>query len=151
MNATDEESAESVVRAIIPLLPEGEPYYPPEYYTDQDPSFRVTEIVREKAMAFARQELPHALYVGVQDSESGELDPMTGQPRSLFMRLAIYVERESQKGIIVGKGGSRIKQIRESSEAEIAELFDYPVKLELRVKVKPKWRKDDDLLEAMFE
>lgn len=151
MNAREQNSAEAVVRALLPLLPEGEPYYPPEYYTDQDPSFRITEIVREKAMAFARQELPHAIYVGVQDSESGDIDPMTGQPTSLFMRLAIFVERESQKGIIVGKGGSRIKQVREASEAEIAELFDYPVRLELRVKVKPKWRKDDDLLEAMFE
>lgn len=151
MNATDEESVEAVVRSLIPLLPEGEPYYPPEYYTDQDPYFRITEIVREKAMAFARQELPHALYVGVQDSESGDPDPMTGQPSHLFMRLAIYVERESQKGIIVGKGGSRIKQVRESAEAEIRELFDYPVRLELRVKVRPKWRKDDNLLEAMFE
>lgn len=151
MNATDEESVEAVVRSLIPLLPEGEPYYPPEYYTDQDPYFRITEIVREKAMAFARQELPHALYVGVQDSESGDPDPMTGQPSRLFMRLAIYVERESQKGIIVGKGGSRIKQVRESAEAEIRELFDYPVRLELRVKVRPKWRKDDNLLEAMFE
>ncbi|MFP4534724.1 MAG: GTPase Era [Spirochaetaceae bacterium] len=151
MSAREEESAEAVVRALLPLLPEGEPYYPPEYYTDQEPEFRITEIVREKAMAFARQELPHAIYVGVQDSESGELDPTTGQPSSLFMRLAIYVERESQKGIIVGKGGGRIRQIREASENEIGELFDYPVKLELRVKVKPKWRRDDALLETMFE
>lgn len=151
MNALDTTTVETVVRSLIPLLPEGEPFYPAEYYTDQDPAFRITEIVREKAMAFARQELPHAIYVGVQDSESGEPDPTTGQPTSLFVRVAIYVERESQKGIIVGKGGARIKEVREASEAEIGELFDYPVRLELRVKVKPKWRSDDSLLEAMFE
>lgn len=151
MSALDTQSAEKVVRLLIPLLPKGEPFYPPEYYTDQDPGFRITEIVREKAMRSARQELPHSIYVGVQDSSTGELDPLTGQPKSLSMRLAIYVERESQKGILVGKGGSRIKEIREAAQKEINALFDYPVTLELRIKVDPKWRKDDKLLEALFD
>lgn len=148
--ALDRESAEKVVHSLLPLLPEGNPYYPQEYYTDQEPTFRITEIVREKAMSFARQELPHAVYVDLQDSEQGALDPDTGQPTSLFLRIAIFVERESQKGILVGAGGRVIRSIREQAQREIDELFDYPVRMELRVKVKPKWRRDEKLLEHFF-
>ncbi|MFW6214773.1 MAG: GTPase Era [Alkalispirochaetaceae bacterium] len=150
LTAFEQESAQKVVSALVNLLPEGEPFYPAEYYTDQDPIFRITEIVREKAMGFAREELPHALYVALQDSEQGDLNPETGQPSSLFARIAIFVERESQKGILVGKGGRVVRAIREQAEEEIGELFDYPVRIELRVKVKPKWRRDEKLLEEFF-
>ena len=124
--------------------PEGELMYPEEYYTDQDPEFRITEIIREQAVNRVREELPHALYVEIADIEMQE------ERHLLWARAVIYVERESQKGIIVGKQGSMIKKIRVAAERELAELFPYAIKLDLRVKVDPKWRSRDGLLEKLI-
>jgi GTP-binding protein Era len=120
--------------------PEGELMYPEEYYTDQDPEFRISEIIREQAVNRLRQELPHSLYVEIVDTELAE------EQRKLWVRAVLYVERESQKGIVVGKGGAMIKSIRLGAQAELAELFPYTVELDLRVKTAPHWHKDDDIL-----
>lgn len=120
--------------------PEGELMYPEEYYTDQDPEFRISEIIREQAVGRLREELPHSLFVEIADTELSE------ERQQLWVRAVIYVERESQKGIVVGKGGTMIKTIRQGAEAELAELFPYTVSLDLRVKTAPNWQKDDDLL-----
>jgi GTP-binding protein Era len=114
--------------------------YPEEYYTDQDPEFRISEIIREQAVGRLREELPHSLFVEIADTELSE------ERQQLWVRAVIYVERESQKGIVVGKGGTMIKTIRQGAEAELAELFPYTVSLDLRVKTAPNWQKDDDLL-----
>lgn len=124
--------------------PDGEPMYPEEYYTDQDPEFRITEIIREQAVNRLWEELPHAVYVEIADMEMNE------ERHLLWARAVIYVEKESQKGIIVGKQGSMIKKIRVAAEKDLAELFPYAVKLDLRVKVDPKWRTRDGLLEKMI-
>lgn len=124
--------------------PEGEPMYPEEYYTDQDPEFRITEIIREQAVNRLWEELPHAVYVEIADMEMKE------ERHLLWARAVIYVEKESQKGIIVGKQGSMIKKIRVAAEKDLAELFPYAVKLDLRVKVDPKWRTRDGLLEKLI-
>jgi GTP-binding protein Era len=124
--------------------PEGELMYPEEYYTDQDPEFRISEVIREKAVTRLREELPHALYVEIADTELAE------EQQKLWVRAVIFVERESQKGIVVGKGGTMIKAIRQGAEAELAELFPYKVELDLRVKTAPNWQKDDHLLGRMI-
>jgi len=124
--------------------PEGEAMYPEEYYTDQDPEFRISEIVREQVVRRVRDELPHAVYVEIQDTEFSE------DKRTLWLRVFIFVERESQKGIVVGKGGEMIKQIRIESEKELAELFPYRVQLDLRVKTAPQWHKDDMTLRKLI-
>ncbi|MFW6343447.1 MAG: GTPase Era [Sediminispirochaetaceae bacterium] len=124
--------------------PEGELMYPEEYYTDQDPEFRISEIIREQVVTRTREELPHAVYVEIQDTEFSQ------QGDSLWVRASIFVERESQKGIIVGKGGELIKRVRVESEKALAELFPYRVKLDLRVKTAPHWHKDDFLLRRLI-
>ncbi len=133
-----------LIAGLFLQSPEGELMYPEEYYTDQDPEFRITEIIREQAVNRVREELPHALYVEIADMEMQE------ERHLLWARAVIYVERESQKGILVGKQGSMIKQIRVSAERELAKLFPYAIKLDLRVKVDPKWRSRDGLLEKLI-
>ena len=133
---------EEMLEQIFELSPEGEKLYPDDIYTDQEPEFRIAEVIREKAIQKTRQELPHALYVEIADMEM--------QENSLWIRGFIFVERESQKGILVGKGGGRIKEIRSEAERELKDIFPYKVKLDIRVKVKPKWRKQDTIIKKLI-
>jgi GTP-binding protein Era len=135
---------EALLAGLWELAPEGERFYPEEYYTDQSPEFRIAEVVREKAIQQTRQEVPHALYVEVSDLE------MRKDGTELWARAFLCVERESQKGILVGRGGERIKSIVQEAEAELAELFPYAVKLDLRVKTRPKWRQNEALLARLI-
>ncbi len=128
---------------LFPVLPESTPWYPEDYYTDQEPRFRVAEIVREQAILRARQELPHALYVEVADLEQRE--------KHLWARAFILVERSSQQGILVGKKGATITAIRRDAERILGELFPVPVRLSLQVKVRPRWRRDDTLLQNLIK
>lgn len=130
---------------LFALAPEGDQLYPQEFYTDQDPEFRVAELIREQAITGLKQELPHSLYVDLADMEVHE--ESAGEVLSL--RAFILVERESQKGILVGKGGSRIKQIRLSATKEIEALFPYRVDLDLRVKVDSNWRDNEQVLKRL--
>ncbi len=129
---------------LFALAPDGEQMYPPDFYTDQTPEFRVAEIIREKAMLQTREEVPHALYVRMEDLE------MRDDGATLWGRGFICVERESQKGIVVGRGGERIKAITREAEAELSEIFPYAVKLDLRVKVDRDWRTRDPLLKRLI-
>ncbi len=129
---------------LFELAPEGELMYPEDYYTDQEPEFRIAEIIREKAISQVSEELPHALYVEISDMEMKE------EGRELWVRAFITVESESQVGIVVGKEGKRIKWIRIASLKEFRKIFPYKVRLDLRVKVNPRWRRKDYLLKGMF-
>jgi GTP-binding protein Era len=133
-----------LLAALWELAPEGERFYPEEYYTDQSPEFRIAEVVREKAIQQTRQEVPHALYVEVSDLEKRK------DGTELWVRGFLCVERESQKGILVGRGGERIKSIVLAAEAELGELFPCAVKLDIRVKTRPKWRQDEALLARLI-
>ncbi len=127
---------------LIELAPEGELMYPEEYYTDQEPEFRIAEIIREKAISQTTQEIPHALYVEVADTEMKDGE--------LWVRAFLTVESESQVGIVVGKGGKKIKWIRIASLKEFKKIFPYKIRLDLRVKVNPRWRRKDYLLKGML-
>ncbi|MCL1817472.1 MAG: GTPase Era [Spirochaetaceae bacterium] len=136
---------------LFSLAPEGPPLYPPEFYTDQEPEFRVAEIIREKAIAVSREELPHALYVDVADLETREGAGAAGKnANQLWIRAFIVVESESQKGILVGAGGSRIKAIRVAAQKELGKIFPYRIQLDLRVKARPRWRREDNLLKRLI-
>lgn len=115
------------------LLPEGPRYYPEDMVTDQLERFMVAEIVREKAMLLTRQEVPYALAVEVD-----EFKERSGG--SIYIHAVIYVERESQKGIIIGKAGALLKKIGTSARKGISRLLGAEIYLELRVKVKADWR-----------
>jgi GTP-binding protein Era len=130
--------------SLFALAPEGGQMYPAEYYTDQPPEFRISEIVREKAINQTRQEVPHSLYVRIEDLE------MRDGGAFLWARGFVCVERDSQKGILVGKGGERIRQIVREAEAELCRLFPYPVRLDMRVKVDKDWRSRSTVLKSLI-
>jgi GTPase len=132
-----------LLAALYAKAPEGPAWYPEEYYTDQEPVFRIAEIIREKIFLHTRDELPHAVYVSYEDSSRGQDD-------SLLAEYDLVVERESQKGILIGKGGSMIKRIREEAETDLADIFDYEVRLKLSVRVDPNWKKNDKTLEKLI-
>ena len=135
---------ESLAGIILLTAPNGEPFYPLDYYTDQSPEFRISEVVREKTINLTRQEIPHQLYVEVADME------MQNQGTQLWARIFICVERDSQKGIVVGKKGELIRDIVRQATQELNGLFPYQVKLDVRVKVRPKWRKNEQLLKKLI-
>lgn len=135
---------DSLAGVILLTAPNGEPFYPLDYYTDQSPEFRISEVVREKAINLTRQEVPHHIYVEVADME------MHNQGTQLWARIFICVERDSQKGIVVGKKGELIRNIVQQATEELNNLFPYQVKLDIRVKVRPKWRKNEHLLKKLI-
>ncbi|MDR0451652.1 MAG: GTPase Era [Treponema sp.] len=145
VSALRNEGTEALLERLFSLVGPGDPFYPEEYYTDQDPAFRVAEIIREKAINRLRQELPHSLYVDVADAE------LRGNGTKLWVRAFIVTERESQKGMIVGKGGRMIKAIREEALADLKRIFDWKIELDLRVKVSPGWRHDDAALRKLLD
>ncbi|HEX8552567.1 MAG TPA: GTPase Era [Abditibacteriaceae bacterium] len=127
---------DSLKSAIVARLPEGDPYFPPEMLGDRPPEFQIEERVREQAMLQLREEIPHAIAVTVE----------TMEPRkdgTLYVEAFVNVERDSQKRIVIGAGGSRIKEIGQIARAEIEALLDRKVYLELRVKVRDNWRDSD--------
>ena len=145
ISALKKEGIQELLKILFSLSPENEQMYPGDYYTDQNPEFRTSEIIREKALIHARQELPHAIYVEISDMEHND------EKKKLWIRAFLVTERESQKGILVGKGGAVIRQIRIEAQKELNEIFDaYRVFLDLRVKVNKKWKKKDLLLKRMI-
>jgi GTPase len=122
---------------LVELLPEGPEYFPPEQRTDLSIEEQIAELVREKALALTRDEVPHAITV--------EVDELTDR----VVRAIVYVETDSQKQIVVGGGGRMIKEIGTRARPEIEALLGHKVFLELQVKVKPRWRRDERLLERL--
>jgi GTP-binding protein Era len=156
VSALKGDGAETLLSCLFEMAEPGDPFYPPEYYTDQDVSFRIAEIIREKAIARLRQELPHALYVEVADAELKDNSNAVagdngGGAKKLWVRAFIVTERESQKGMIVGKGGAMIKAIREAALKDLKELFDWKIELDLRVKTSHDWRHNDAVLRRLVE
>jgi GTP-binding protein Era len=149
LSALKNEGAEELLACLFDLAGEGEAFYPEEYYTDQALGFRIGEIIREKAINRLRQELPHSLYVEVADTELRDKDVEGKKPR-LWTRAFIIVERESQKGIVVGRGGEMIKAIRQEAQKELNRILDWKVELDLRVKSSHDWRHNDRVLRRLI-
>ena len=143
LSALEKTGLDGLLGAIWAKAPEGPAWYPEEYYTDQEPVFRIAEIIRERIIAHTRDEVPHAIYVSYEDSRKLE-------DGSLEASYDLVAERDSQKGILIGKAGSMIRMIREEAEKELGEIFDYPVHLRLQVRVDPDWRKDDKRLNDLI-
>ena len=129
------EVLDELARQIVALLPEGAPLYDGEMYTDQSERALVEEIVREKVLLQTRQEVPYSVAVTVEKFED--------KGKVAVIHAAIHVEREAQKGIIIGGHGSRIKQIGQAARQEIEALLGRRVFLELFVRVQPDWTKNE--------
>jgi GTPase len=122
---------------LVALLPAGPLYFPQEQRTDLPVEVQIAELVREQALGLTKDEVPHAITVDVQDIEER------------VVRADVLVETESQKQIVVGKGGSMVREIGQRARPEIELLLGHKVFLELRVKVRPRWRRDETLLERL--
>jgi GTP-binding protein Era len=142
VSATRGDNREELLESIIAHLPPGPLYYPEEQITDQQTRFIAAELIRESALKRLRQEVPYSLAV-VVDEFKERSESMT------YIGATIYVERETQKGIVIGQGGKTLKDIGKAARAEIEKLVDTRVYLELWVKVWPKWRKKEEDLRRL--
>jgi GTPase len=137
VSARTGDGVDALREELVELLPEGPAYFPPEQRTDLSVEEQIAELVREKALALTRDEVPHAITV--------EVDELADR----VVRAIVYVETDSQKQIVVGGGGRVIKEIGTRARPEIEALLGHKVFLELQVKVKPRWRRDERLLERL--
>ena len=138
--AKDKFNVDTLLEKIIELLPEGPAYYSTEEITDKDIIFQIKEIIREKVIRNLRDEVPHAAAVYMEDID-WDSDP-------IHIKANIIVEKEGQKGIVIGSGGKRIKNIGQQARKDIEELLHKHVFLELFVKVQEGWRDDEKSLET---
>jgi GTP-binding protein Era len=130
ISAAENRGLDAVLDALFDLAPEGPPMYGEDFYTDQEPAFRIAEIIREQAMLRVRDEIPHALTVEVADLERH------GESEKLWVRAFLCVEKASQRGILIGKDATVIKAIRVESIKAIRKIFFCRVELDLQVKVR---------------
>ncbi|MGI6714367.1 MAG: GTPase Era [Bacilli bacterium] len=128
-------------KTIYELLPEGPMYYPADYFVDTTQEFAITEIIREKTMLFTREEIPHSIAVSI--------DKIEHYDDGIDVYASINVEKNSQKGIIIGKGGAMIKKIRHAAQHDIHCDLKLPVRLELFVKVYQNWRSNPKALKEL--
>jgi GTP-binding protein Era len=141
ISALTGEGLEELRAAIVERLPEGPEYFPPEHLTDQPERFLAAELIREKVMLETREEVPHAVAVLVDRWEE--------TPRLTRIAATIYVEREGQKGIVIGAGGELLKRAGTAARQEVETLLGRKVFLELFVKVRPHWRENPQMLAAL--
>jgi GTP-binding protein Era len=141
ISALTGEGLEELLSAVIQRLPEGHALFPPDYYTDQPERFLAGEMIREKVILNTQQELPYSTAVlieGIEESES-----------LTRIRATIVVEKESQKPIVIGAEGARIKQIGIEARRDLEKLFPPKVFLDLHVRVEPHWRESQALVAAL--
>jgi GTP-binding protein Era len=142
-SATDGTNVETLERLFLQYLPEGEPLYPPDYLTDQTERFFVAEIVREQVLQLTHDELPFSTAVVIDRFDEG------ADGKRVDLYCTILVDRESQKPIVIGKGGAMIKQIGTAARLELEQYLENRVYLDLHVKVKSEWRDDDRMLDEI--
>ena len=133
-------NVDELLKEIINLLPEGPAFYSTEEITDKDVIFQIKEIIREKVIRNLRDEVPHATAVYMED--------INWESEPLHIKANIIVEKDGQKGIVIGAGGKRIKTIGQQARKDIEELLNKHVFLELFVKVEAGWRDSDKSLET---
>ena len=150
VSARTGEQLDLLVELVLRHLPEGRPLYPEGHTSDEPEQHLVAELIREKALAVVRDELPHSVAVLVEemgpDQGSGGLKPSPPENRGredlLVIRAFLFVERASQKPIVLGRGGSVLRDIGTRARAELEALFGTQVYLDLRVKVAKEWQRD---------
>lgn len=132
-----------LLQAVVKRLQPGPPFYPPEQVSDQNQRLLIEEVIREKVLLNTRQEIPHAVAVQVEEMRPGT------QADTLYVAANLYVEREGQKRIVIGKGGALLKKIGQQAREELQQLLGSKLFLELWVKVKEDWRERPDWLRSL--
>ena len=136
--AKDKFNLDELVNEIAEMLPEGPEYYPVDVYSDKDEIFQIKEIIREKVLKELRQEVPHSIAI--------YMDNIEWEEKPITIRASIIVEKDSQKGIVIGAGGQRIKSIGLKARRDVEKLLGQHVFLELFVKVEEDWRDNESSL-----
>jgi GTP-binding protein Era len=144
LSARTGEQVDILTDLILDRLPEGPPLYPEGHISDEPEQHLAAEVIREKALNLVRDELPHSIAVVVEELERAEDTDDT--PGLLTIRAFLYVERDSQKPIVIGKGGSVLREIGTRARTELEAIFGAKVYLDLRVKVAKEWQGDPKLL-----
>mgnify|MGYP002622752681 CR=1 FL=1 len=141
ISAVDGTNIDSLIDEAKKFLPEGPKYYPADMVTDQPERLIIAELIREKILHVTEDEIPHSVAVGIE-----EIKPRGNSPT--YIRAVIYVERDSQKGILIGKGGELLKGVGKNSRPEIEMLLGKKVYLDLWVKVKRGWRNSNGAIQS---
>lgn len=144
ISALTGENLDEMINVLFELLPEGPQFYPEDMITDNPFEQQVAEIIREKILERTFEEVPHAVAVEVEEIEEER------EKNLLKIHAVIFVEKESQKGIIIGKNGSMIKDIGTSARLELEALLNRKVFLSLHVKVKKNWRKKENAVRLLY-
>ena len=132
LSAKDQENLDEVLATIKNYLPDGPAMYPDEMKTDHDENFRICEVIREKILNKTEEEIPHSIAVVLEKKEIRD--------GKAFINALVIVDRDSQKGILIGKQGSMIKEIRIASQRELSKMLGMRIDLELYVRVEKNWR-----------
>ncbi|MBI2165206.1 MAG: GTPase Era [Chloroflexi bacterium] len=142
ISALRKDGTDVLLDLIARNLPLGKPLYPKDEMTDRPERFLVAEAIREKLFRLYRQEVPY--FCAVEIEEFREAEPP--ERKKVYISALIYVDRDSQKGILIGKGGEALKRVGTEARRDVEALLGQPVFLELQVKTRPGWRRDPDLL-----
>ncbi len=143
ISAATGDNVAALADLIVDRMPEGPPYFPQGQVTDQPPEQLVAEIIREKAITLMREEVPHSIAVVVEELGPGSAEGV------LAVTATLYVERDSQKGIVIGRGGSVLRDIGSRARAELELLLGARIYLDLRVKLSKEWQRDAKKLQRL--
>ena len=140
VSATEGTNCDRLLDLIVRRLPEHPPFFPPDATSDQPETFFVAEMIREKVFHLTREEVPYAVAVRVEELTERE------RPACIYVRATIFVEQDSQKGILIGKGGAMLKQIGTAARRDLEAFFGIKVFLQSTVEVRRHWRRDERAL-----
>jgi GTP-binding protein Era len=149
VSARKRDGLDVLVRKIVDVLPTGERYYPKDQYTDQPLRFMVAELIRESILIETGEEVPYAAAVVIEQFEEPEAPARPGKRPLTGIAAAIYCERDGQKAILIGKGGTKLKAIGTGARRKIESLLGTQVYLELRVIVEPGWRESRSFVDSL--
>lgn len=143
ISATKKDGIDNIIEELLKLLPEGPKYYADDEYTDQTMRQITEEVIREKALKFLNDEVPHGIYIEVEEFK----DRLTTKGEQIYdISATIYCLRESHKGIIIGKGGNLLKKIATYARQDLEKQFDSKINLKVWVKVKEDWQEKDNIV-----
>ncbi len=142
VSALENDGTERVLEEIDGLLSEGPQYFPTDTHMDQPDRLYAAELIREKFLHRLREELPHSLAIVVEEMETRDND-------TVYVGASAFVERKSQKGIVIGKGGSLLREVGAEARADLERFFGSPVYLDIRVKVEQDWQRRDQTLDRL--
>jgi GTP-binding protein Era len=146
ISAKKDLNLDKFINAVAQFIPEGEPWYDPDILIDSTEKFLAEELIREQALKYLRDEVPHCIAVKIEEYKSPDEFP---ERKKLYIRAKIIAETEGQKGIIIGEGGTMIRKLGQQARLEIEKVTGHSVYIDLRVQTKPGWRQSQSMLKRL--